>query len=158
MLTLFIPPDDIPDKKSGVNWVIREYSSLEGLVPMEIPEGATVDRGFELKFDQVIDYPSFDDSERVSISGFDSSEVHLDGVHRSKIGGYATNIQSGQWWNDTINEDEQHLVEKYRPQFCLQIVNEEKVGLFWGDSGTLYFARSTTPDIERTWFYESQNW
>jgi len=43
------------------------------------------------------------------------------------------------------------------PAYCLQINSEEKAGLGWGDSGTLYIARGTAGGCEDQWFLDIQS-
>ncbi len=156
LLTVFIDRNAYFGKQNGDGWLVREYKSLDGLLPMTIPDGATVDRGFEVRYDQVDDYPVYDDPEIKQVDGFDSSNVHLDNVYRSKIGGYASNIQSEQWWGYAVNHDDKGLVDRYCPSYCFQIASEEKVQLYWGDNGIIYFARSTAADEGIHWFLDTQ--
>ena len=67
---------------------------------------------------------------------------------RSKIGGYASTIQSEPWWGIRAHPAD--------PKFCAQINSEEKVGLIWGDGGTLYLARGTAAGCEDQWFLDWQ--
>jgi hypothetical protein len=53
------------------------------------------------------------------------------------VGGYASNIQSEQWWGYSNHPADLH--------FCFQISSEPKVSLEWGDGGVMYFARGTVP-------------
>jgi uncharacterized protein YwqG len=74
--------------------------------------------------------------------------AELENVARTKIGGYATTIQSEPWWGHTARPGE--------PKFCLQINSEEKAGVFWGDGGAIYLARGTAPDYRDRWFLDWQ--
>lgn len=156
LITVFIDPKAYFGKENGDGWLIRDYKSIEGLRPLSIPDGQTVYRGFEVRYDLVDDYPAFDDPDLQTVPGFDSSGIHLDNVGRSRIGGFASNIQSEQWWSYAVNPAERQLVDKFQPAFCFQIATEDKVRLYWGDNGVVYFARSTTPQTEPRWFLDTQ--
>jgi hypothetical protein len=86
-------------KENGKSWCLRAYKSLDGLAPLARPEKApSVKRGFECRWEACDDYPNHDDPGRIVPDGFDASEVELDNVARTKIGGYASSIQSEPWW------------------------------------------------------------
>ena len=85
-------------KENGDGWLIRTYSALESLRPLVIPAGATMPRGFEVRYDLAEDHPVYDDPDLKVPPGFNPNGVHLENIHRTKIGGYASNIQSEQWW------------------------------------------------------------
>jgi uncharacterized protein YwqG len=72
----------------------------------------------------------------------------LENVARTKIGGYASTIQSEPWWGHTAHPAD--------PKYCLQINSEEKAGAVWGDGGTIYLARGTAPDFLDRWFLDWQ--
>lgn len=156
LITVFIDPDAYFGKENGDGWLIREYSSLDGLQRLAIPDGQTVYRGFEARYDLVDDYPVYDDPDCQAVPGFDSTDIHLDNVSRTKIGGFASNIQSEQWWSDAVNPDDKQLVDEFSPAFCFQIATEDKVCLYWGDNGVIYFARSTNPESAARWFLDTQ--
>jgi uncharacterized protein YwqG len=107
-----------------------------------------VERGFECRWEKCLDYAEFDDPDVVVPDGFDPSDVHLDNVRRTKIGGYASNIQSEPWWGYRHHPAE--------PSYCLQINSEGKVGLMWGDAGTIFLARGTAAGFEDDWFLDWQ--
>jgi uncharacterized protein YwqG len=143
-------------RENGDGWLLRAYNQLESLRPLTTPTGATVPRGFEARFDLAYDQPVYDDPEMSFPEGFTrNNRERLENVHRTKIGGYASNIQSDQWWHWLPDE---HALESHpaRPRYCFQIDSESKVGLCWGDSGCLYFARGTTPGYESRWFLDWQ--
>jgi len=156
LLTVFIDSKSRLGQQNGDGWLLREYSSLANLSPLAIPEGTTFYRGFEVRFDEADDYPVFDDPDLRTVRGFDSAGIHLDNVARTKIGGYASNIQSEQWWGHSLNDADVELIERFQPAFCLQIATEEKVRLYLGDNGMMYFARSTAADQETRWFLDTQ--
>ena len=144
-------------RENGEGWLLRTYRRLEDLNPLAIPVGATFTRGFEARWHQADDQPVFDDPDLVDPDDFRQCGVHLKNIHRTKVGGYASNIQSGQWWGPYREEP----YPGYRPhpsipRYCFQIASEEKVGLFWGDNGIMYLARGTAPGHEQRWFFDSQ--
>lgn len=145
-----------PGRENGEGWLVRTYTRLDGLQPLAIPAGATVPRGFEVRFELAEDHPVYDDPELKAMPSFDHDDIHLENVHRTKIGGYASNIQSEQWWWYTYTPDEMLSGHPSQPRYCFQIASEDKVGLYWGDNGILYFARGTAPGCESQWFLDTQ--
>jgi uncharacterized protein YwqG len=157
LLTVFIEMRDRRlGRENGDGWLVRAYSRLDGLRSLVIPAGATVPRGFEVRYELAEDHPVYDDPERKVPVGFDPSGVHLPNVQRTKIGGYASNIQSEQWWWYTYTPEEMLPGHPSQPRYCFQIASEDKVGLYWGDNGILYFARGTSPGCEGQWFLDTQ--
>jgi hypothetical protein len=73
---------------------------------------------------------------------------NFDNVVRTKIGGYASTIQSELWW-----DLEDHPAN---PKFCLQIDSEEKPSVVWTGGGTVYLARGTAPGYESRWYLDCQ--
>jgi uncharacterized protein YwqG len=136
-------------KENGKGWCLRAYKSLDGLATIARPEKApSVKRGFECRWEACDDYPNYDDPDRIVPDGLDASEIELDNVARTKIGGYASSIQSEPWWGY-----KKHPAD---PAFCIQINSEEKAGLVWGDGGTIYLARGTADGRQDDWFLERQ--
>jgi uncharacterized protein YwqG len=149
LVTFFIDLEsEVLNEENGQDWCLRVFKTLEGLAPLAIPEGATVAQGFEARWMLVEDHPRYDDPDHVVPPGFDTSRVTLENVHRTKIGGYASNIQSEPWWGYRAHPRE--------PRFCMQIDSEDKVDLQWGDRGTLYIARGTAPGHEDSWHLDWQ--
>jgi len=150
LITFFIDPDlgDV-SQENGADWVLRAYPSLEGLVRIAAPAGAPkVKKGFECRWEECDDHPTHDDSEMVIPAGSRRPRTELENVARTKIGGYATTIQSEPWWGYKAHPGE--------PKYCLQINSEEKAGVFWGDGGTIYVARGTAADYRDQWFLDWQ--
>jgi len=143
-------------RENGDGWLLRAYGSLDSLRPLGIPPEATVPRGFEVRYELTEDHPVYSDPELKVVPGFDRSHVHLDNVHRTKIGGYASNIQSEQWWWHTFAPEEMLPGHPSQPRYCFQIASEDKVGLYWGDNGILYFARGTALGCGSQWFLDTQ--
>jgi uncharacterized protein YwqG len=150
LITFFVDPafGDL-GKQNGAGWRLRAYASLEGLVAIAAPANAgKLKRGFECRWEALDDHPNYDDPDRVVPDGFDESDADLENVARTKIGGYASSIQSEPWWGS-----EEH---PSAPAYCLQIDSEEKVGLAWGDGGTVYLARGTAEGCREQWFLDWQ--
>ncbi len=150
LITFFVVPDPTElSKENGENWFLRTYSALNGLVPLAPPKGApALKRGFECRWEELEDHPNYDDPDVVVPDGFDNSEVQLENLAHTKIGGYATSIQSEPWWG---YED-----HSSGPAYALQIMGEEKVGLASGDGGCVYLARGTAAGAENEWFLDWQ--
>lgn len=152
LIVFFLDPDARQlARENGKDWRLLAYPSLQGLVPLARPEGAPVlHKGFECRWEAADDQPNFDDPARVVPDGFDDSEVELENLARTKIGGYASTIQSEPWW-----DCQEHPA---RPAYCLQINSEEKAGLMFGDGGTLYLARGTAAGCGGEWFLDWQSY
>ncbi|MEZ6046322.1 MAG: DUF1963 domain-containing protein [Planctomycetaceae bacterium] len=150
VITFFIKPElGLMSESNGNDWCVRAYKSLDGLEPMPMPEEMPEwERGFECQWKEVEDQPVYDDPELIVPEGFDADEIELDNVGMTKIGGYASNIQSEPWWG--------YRAHPAKPRYCFQIDSEEKVNLMWGDNGRIYIARGTTPGTEDEWFLEWQ--
>lgn len=150
LITFFVDAE-MPEmaKENGENWCLRAYPSLDGLSPMAAPGYAPkLKRGFECRWEERDDHPNDDDPEKVVPDGFDDSEIEIESLPHTKIGGYAASIQSEPWW-----AYEEHPAA---PAYCLQINSEEKVGLAWGDAGTVYLARGTADGCKDRWFLDWQ--
>ena len=150
LLTFFISPDlgDL-SRENGSEWRLRTYGSLEGLVRIPAPADAPkVKKGFECRWEECEDHPNYDDPEIVTPAGSRRPKGEMDNVARTKVGGYATTIQSEPWWGHTHHDSD--------PRFCLQINSEEKAGLIFGDGGCVYLARGTARGSESRWFLDWQ--
>lgn len=132
LITFFVSSDTGRlGEENGDGWVLRAYATIESLVPLAIPVGCTFVRGFECSWQEIVDRRKYDEA-----------------AHRTKIGGYASEIQSAPWWDERGHPS--------KPAFCLQIDSEEKIALAWGDRGTVYVARGTAPGCESQWFLDWQ--
>ena len=156
ILTFYINVDQyLAGERSEGTWCIRAYSSLEGLVPLQPPKGSTPRKGFECRWElQKEDYPVYDDPELAPVPGVTEEKLEelledqeLYNLKKTKIGGWASNIQHPQSWN---------CPDSAEPAFCLQINSEEKVRLNWVDSGTIYIARNMAKSEEPEWFLDLQ--
>ena len=151
LVTFFIDPElGNLSQDSGSDWILRTYSSLDGLERIAAPAGAPkVKKGFECRWEECEDHPNYDDSETVIPAGSRRPRTGFDNVARTKVGGYATTIQSEPWWGYTAHPAE--------PRYCLQINSEEKAGAIWGDGGAIYLARGTAAGCEDQWFLDWQS-
>jgi uncharacterized protein YwqG len=150
LITFFVSPElgDL-HRENGTNWQLRAYSSVDGLVRIAAPADAPkVKKGFECRWEECEDHPNHDDPEMVIPAGARRPRTELENVARTKIGGYASTIQSAPWWGETEHPSD--------PKYCLQINSEEKAGLFWGEGGTIYLARGTAPGTSDQWFLDWQ--
>jgi hypothetical protein len=151
LITFFANPGLDFAKENGSGWSLRAYPSLTGLVPITPPANAPkLKRGFECSWEACDDHPNYDDPDRIVPDGFDDSDVDLENVDKTKIGGYASSIQSEPWWGY-----EEHPAA---PAYCLQINGEEKVALAWGDGGMVYLARGTADGCKDQWFLDCQSY
>jgi hypothetical protein len=127
LITFFVEPETAAlSEENGDNWCLRAYRTLDGLTPIDAPSNAPKIR-----------------------KGFECrwEEAPANAI-RTKIGGRGNYIQSEPWWD--------YRAHPAAPAYCLQINSEEKVGLGWGDSGTLYIARGTTTGCADQWFLDIQ--
>ncbi|WP_130730214.1 DUF1963 domain-containing protein [Komagataeibacter xylinus] len=145
LIVVFFDMEDLPfDKPHGEGWVIREYTSTDGLVPL--PEATHDFKPFPIRWTRVeddapyregacalpIDMGALDDDEAAEKAFYDDFQRY----DQTKVGGYPTEVQS-----DVGVED-----------FVFQIGSEEKVHLIWVDAGIAYFFR--TPDGAWRWACE----
>jgi hypothetical protein len=128
LITFFVVPETATmDEENGGNWCLRAYKTLDVLAPMAAPrDAAKLKKGFECRWEK-------------------NSDAQ---VARTKIGGTGSYPQSEPWW--------EYRAHASAPAYCLQIKSEEKVGLDWGESGTLYIARGTASGCEDQWFLDIQ--
>jgi uncharacterized protein YwqG len=150
LIAFFVDPDHGElAKENGADWCLRAYPSLSGLAAIAPPDNApALKRGFECRWEEADDHPNYDDPDRVVPDGFDDTDVEMESLARTKIGGYPCSIQSEPWWD----YDEHPSA----PVYGLQINSEEKVGLAWGDAGTVYLARGTADGCKDQWFLDWQ--
>jgi hypothetical protein len=133
LIILFLNREEIPfDRPHGEGWLIREYSELEGLVPLPPAEGPPGVRSFPIKWNleederpgwedawQIVDLGVVNEDEEASAYFFEK----LRNYPGTKIGGYPTEIQHGVGFED----------------FVFQVGSEEKPQWQWADNGIGYF-------------------
>lgn len=141
LLVVYMSRTRIPfDEPHKQGWEIREYLTLNGLVPTPAknPEylrpqpirwklGEPEAPGWEQSWD-LVDMNPINESEEASGDFFD-----LPHYGRTKIGGYSSDIQ--------------HLIGN-AGGFVFQISSEEKANLNWVDSGKVYFSKSDSGEWE----------
>ena len=158
LLTIFVGEKCIERRFDPGSWVLRAYPSLDGLSPVTTPpQPWHWLKGFECRWQQADDYPSYDDAllrlpDGYSLEDDLPEERHSLNVHRSKVGGFASTVQHEVQFAPPIKTtDGWQKVEE--PPFVLQIVSEEKARLMWADNGVLYLGRR--PETNE-WFASCQ--
>jgi len=151
LITFFVNPElGTLSQENGKDWRLRAYPSLEGLARIAAPAVAPkLKKGFECRWEECEDHPNHDDPEMVIPAGSRRPRAALENVGRTKIGGYASTIQSEPWWGHTAHPAE--------PKYCAQINSEEKAGAIWGDGGAIYLARGTATGSLDRWFLDWQS-
>jgi len=96
LITFFIDSEfGILNRENGANWILRKYASLGGLARIVAPADAPkLKKGFECRWEQCEDHPNYDDPEIVKPAGSHRPRTGFDNVAGTKIGGYASTIQS----------------------------------------------------------------
>ena len=121
------------DRPHGQGWLIREYSSLEGL--RALPVIRTPYRSFPVRWQEVRDdAPGWEDAwDLLDLSAVNDDEsasksffYDFNRYSGTKVGGYPVEIQHGAGVHD----------------FVFQVGSEEKVNWMWADNGVGYFHRS----------------
>ncbi len=141
LLVLFLNRREIPEGKEG--WELREYTSLEGLVPLvpnssgpKMVEDVPVDWGHKMD-----DAPGWSDAQltlnlEALVDDDEASDDFFERYNRyyqTKVGGFAYQVQGPQT----------------RDEFVFQIGTEEKAQWMWGDNGIAYFFKET----DGTWWF-----
>jgi uncharacterized protein YwqG len=147
LFIVFLNRVEIPfDKPHGEGWLIREYTSIEQLVPLPLTSEPEHVRPFPIKWElSERDAPSWE----IAGSLVDMSAVHesddasnlfferYKGISGTKMGGYPYEIQHGDFGDS---------------EFVFQIGSEEKPQWMWGDDGIGYFLR----DKQGHWEFQCQ--
>ncbi|MNN37094.1 hypothetical protein D3C81_1510250 [compost metagenome] len=138
LLVLFLNRSEYPfDRPHGEGWLIREYTSLSGLIPIQVDTGPF--RPFPIVWNHVEDdAPGWEDAWEVIdlhpvIGDKEASDAFFNSFSRhggTKFGGYPTEIQHGVGLDN----------------YVFQVASEEKVGWMWADNGRGYFFRSPSGD------------
>ncbi|TDB27037.1 DUF1963 domain-containing protein [Stenotrophomonas sp. ATCM1_4] len=138
LLVLFLNRHEYPfDRPHGEGWLIREYTRLEGLVPLQADTGPF--RPFPIAWNRIDDdAPGWEDAwELVDLGPVNDDEAASNAFFNAfsryggtKFGGYPTEIQHGVGLQD----------------YVFQVASEEKVGWMWADNGRGYFFRTPSGD------------
>lgn len=147
-LTLFVHPEHYPeDSPNGTTWLLRTYSSLDGLVPLAAPALDWSVKRQALDVARLVeDYPSFEEvSESLSDQFYDQYSTR-DGI---KVGGWPRLLQSELPWAP-------HRGHPAKPEYVLQIDSMVELNWSWGDVGCAYIARGTAAGHKNDWFIDWQ--
>ena len=154
LVQVFLNAKELPlqfPAPNGTGWLLRQYRTLEALVTIRTPEAARRYREFQIRWSPAerLDYPCWEEaSDYVDLTDLNDrineheesgeSDEPVDPFHaefqsyeRTKIGGYASYIQS----------------PSSKPyEYVFQIASEEKPQFMVGDSGNLYIMRARDED------------
>jgi hypothetical protein len=129
MLVLFHRTREHPfDAPHGDGWLVREYGSLEGLVPIDPSDYPAIVRPFPIRWSRAEnDLPGWEDSwDLVDLAAINADEAAVDAFFgfdrpvRTKVGGFPSDIQHGYGDLD---------------DFVFQVNSEEKPRWMWADNG-----------------------
>lgn len=157
LITFFMDVDTyLKSDRAKDRWCIRAYQSLEGLVPLEPPQGVASRKGFECRWTLCeADYPVYDDPGLIAPTEITNQQIdeileneQFNNIKRTKVGGWASNIQHAPYWGEGARF--------VMPKYCLQIDSEAKANLNWVDNGTVYIARSRNMSTAEEWFIDLQ--
>lgn len=136
LLVVFFNQEDLPfDKPNGDGWLIREYKTLEGLVPLPQFDLSEILRPFPVRWELIEDdAPGWETAwSLIDLTPVNKDEEVNESFYKdfkrypcTKIGGYPDEVQGG------IEQD----------NFVFQIGTEPKVCWQWVDRGTAYFFKS----------------
>ncbi len=137
LLVLFLQRDDYPfDNPHGEGWLIREYSSTDGLGPLPEVDSSPV-RPFPIRWNFVSDdAPGWEDAwDIVDLTDVNNDEraseafyMEFNRYHQTKVGGYPREVQHG------VGIEE----------FIFQVGSEEKAQWMWADNGIGYFFKDSS--------------
>ena len=134
LLVVFFNTEEFPfDQPHGDGWLIREYASVDGLLPL--PEVAAPCKPFPLRWQRIeddspgwedawglLDLDAVNDDDAASHSFFHDFNRYA----QTKVGGFPHEIQHGVGVDD----------------FVFQIGSEEKARWMWADNGIGYFFKN----------------
>ncbi len=146
LLVVFFDKEELPfNQNHGEGWLIREYQTLEGLVPLPETDLTDVVRPFPIRWhlveddapgwetaDSLVGISLINDDEEAERSFFEDFKRY----NCTKVGGFPDEVQ---------NEPE---LENY----VFQIGTEEKAGWTWVDNGTAYFYKNAAGE----WSWDCQ--
>ena len=137
-----------PEFRNPERCLVRTYESLDGLVPLAIPEGVTRHAPCAMVFEICEDAPCARDAALADFSEGVREIVSNEHVLASKIGGYASPVQ-----DPPFGCLENHPA---KPKFCLQLFAIESLKVYWAGAGAFYLARGTAPSHTHEWFCDIQ--
>lgn len=146
LLVVFFDQEELPfDRPNGEGWLIREYQSFEGLVPLPELDLTNIVRPFPIRWKLVNDDApgwetawNFVDLDPVN-NDEEADEAFYEEFNRyvgTKVGGFPDEVQ--------------HLAKL--DNFVFQIGTEEKACWTWVDNGTAYFYK----DSKGVWSWDCQ--
>lgn len=141
LITLFVrcgalPPDGSPN---GEGWLLRSYSTLDGLVSLDGQEVSGTIKPFPIRWEMIEeDYPTWDDTSHMDLPTdvYESYYNRFQNADGTKIGGWPATIQSEIFWAPY----NRHAAN---PEYVLQVASEAKAHWSWGDAGIGYVGRGT---------------
>lgn len=133
-------------ESDGVTWLLREYSSLDGLKPIEEPELSVlrVKRPHPVRWEQIVDYPSIHDVVRLQLldRGLSSQWAEKYGSSGEYANVFASKIDG---WPSLDKYGPIHFEYPAWPEFFLQLVPSDEAGWHWLDGGIAYIGRLAGP-------------
>jgi len=143
LLVVFFNQEELPfNKPNGEGWLIREYKSLEGLMPLPELDLSNILRSFPIKWElvdddspgwesawELVDLAAVNEDEEASDAFFDEFNTYI----CTKVGGFPDEVQHYAGLKN----------------FVFQIGSEEKANWSWGNGGTAYFHKYS--DTEWVW-------
>ncbi len=147
LVQIFINSKKLPSTpaKDGDGWRIVQYKSLDDMKSVSTPDGCSTLKPFQIKWSlfSKADYPCweecwdyFDLSEIQSNDQTDMFFEEFDRYSHTKIGGYASFIQSPN-------------LHKF--EYVIQIASEQKPNFMVADNGNIYILKSKA---DGEWFLE----
>lgn len=148
IVTIFIDEENVPydQQPSGVGWVLRAYTSADGLAPRKNPIAGSTLKAFEVSWTKSdSEGPNWEDAWSIAdLSKFNELEGSVDIYYdryknqlSTKVGGWPSLIQSELRMGPN--------------NFVLQVDSEEKAGWSYLDAGTMYVGR-----VDGVWVLEAQ--
>jgi hypothetical protein len=135
LLNVFVHPDKLPTPtpaKSGDGWLIRTYSSVDGLLPLKGQPQSGVLRFQVMWLPPRNDAPTWEDAWNIAdLKAFNELpdagnlfDERYQSIAGTKVGGWPSSIQGSAGMTD---------------DFVFQIGSEPKCKWSWGDNGIGYF-------------------
>ena len=153
LITIFMDRDILPvhDNANGDGWLLRAYSTLDGLAPIQEETFPSHVKPFPIRWELIeADYPTWDDASQLELPRVVKENYHdlFQTQQGTKIGSWPFTVQSEIFWAP----GKRHPA---CPEYVFQIDTEEKANWMWGDAGFGYFGRGTDENKD-TWTLEWQ--